>query len=366
MDKDKKIERVAGMLEEASKLLRTPTNAASSTGSEGRPQETGGSSSIRIQESQQRAQNMLRNSSSTGLCRRLKVKRPERLRATSSTSYQQGSKATSVSGNSKKAKKEDKAIEFALLRCWDDDDEEKEPHSLKWDSVIAEGMLILNEDDDEVSVRKKVSFALGNKFPLLGANDFEFVKVKQKSILILELGPGTEYNYPVVKKMAGQGILYMKIKEGYEFVYDGSENVDNNEISGFVQGQKENESPRQEEQNPPVLEPSSVQLQVPLQQAGDTTGIGTGRETPTISEPGQKVQPLEADDFFSTVVNEFPSTIVEPTEMLRYLQKKIVKGRPLDIIDLSAVLEGDVNYITVDRENILETTFEELKNVDDP
>ena len=41
MEKDKKIERVAGMLEEASKLLRTPTNAASSTGSEGRPQETG-------------------------------------------------------------------------------------------------------------------------------------------------------------------------------------------------------------------------------------------------------------------------------------------------------------------------------------
>ena len=112
------------MLEEASKLLRTPTNAASSTGSEGRPQETGGSSSIRIQESLQRAQNMLRNSSSTGLCRRLK--RPERLRATSSTSYQQGSKATSVSGNSKKAKKEDKVIEFALLRCLDDDDEEEE------------------------------------------------------------------------------------------------------------------------------------------------------------------------------------------------------------------------------------------------
>ena len=78
MEKDKKIERVAGMLEEASKLLRTPTNVASSIGSEGRPQETGGSSSIRIQESLQRAQNMLRNSSSTGLCRRLK--RPERLR----------------------------------------------------------------------------------------------------------------------------------------------------------------------------------------------------------------------------------------------------------------------------------------------
>ena len=113
MEKDKKIERVAGMLEETSKLLRTPTNAASSIGSEGRPQETGGSSSIRIQESLQRAQNMLRNSSSTGLCRRLK--RPERLRAASSTSYQQGSKATSVSGNSKK---ERKRIRQSSLHCF--------------------------------------------------------------------------------------------------------------------------------------------------------------------------------------------------------------------------------------------------------
>ncbi len=30
------------------------------------------------------------------------------------------------------------------------------------------------------------------------------------------------------------------------------------------------------------------------------------------------------------------------------------------------ILEGETNYITVDRENILETTFEELKHVTDP
>ena len=70
--------------------------------------------------------------------------------------------------------------------------------------------------------------------------------------------------------------------------------------------------------------------------------------------------------FFDTVVNEFPSNIAEPTEMLRYLQKKIVRGRPLEVTDPSTDLQGETNFITVDREKILQTTFEELKSVDDP
>jgi hypothetical protein len=66
------------------------------------------------------------------------------------------------------------------------------------------------------------------------------------------------------------------------------------------------------------------------------------------------------------VVNEFPSNITEPTEMLRYLQKKIVRGRPLGVTDPSTDLQRETNFITVDRENILQTIFEELKSVDDP
>ena len=52
--------------------------------------------------------------------------------------------------------------------------------------------------------------------------------------------------------------------------------------------------------------------------------------------------------------------------MLRYLQKKIVSGRPLEVTNSSRILEGETNFITVDRHNILETTFEELKHVADP
>ena len=52
--------------------------------------------------------------------------------------------------------------------------------------------------------------------------------------------------------------------------------------------------------------------------------------------------------------------------MLRFLQKKILLGRDLDVSDVSSELSGDTNYISVDRDNILETTFSELNDVNDP
>jgi hypothetical protein len=68
----------------------------------------------------------------------------------------------------------------------------------------------------------------------------------------------------------------------------------------------------------------------------------------------------------STVIDEIPSTVSDPTEMLRFLQKKILLGRDLDVSDVSSELSGDTNYISVDRDNILETTFSELNDVKDP
>ena len=55
---------------------------------------------------------------------------------------------------------------------------------------------------------------------MIGSNDFEFVKVRQKKISPMEQGPGTEYSFAVVQKMAGQGLLYVRIKRGYEFLYE--------------------------------------------------------------------------------------------------------------------------------------------------
>ena len=52
--------------------------------------------------------------------------------------------------------------------------------------------------------------------------------------------------------------------------------------------------------------------------------------------------------------------------MFRYLQTKIGRGRSLDMTDDATILMGDTHFIAVDRDNILDTTFDELKTVQDP
>ena len=82
--------------------------------------------------------------------------------------------------------------------------------------------------------------------------------------------------------------------------------------------------------------------------------------------PAQPQHTSGVDHSFHLIVEAFPTSIVEPTEMQRYLQNKNIKGRPLEVTDLTTEPTGDTNYISVDRDNILETTFEEVKHVKDP
>ena len=64
---------------------------------------------------------------------------------------------------------------------------------MKWDLVIANGMLSLKENDNEETIRQSIiNESLSNKFPVIGSNDFEFVTVRQKKISPTEQGPGTE------------------------------------------------------------------------------------------------------------------------------------------------------------------------------
>ena len=45
-------------------------------------------------------------------------------------------------------------------------------------------------------------------------------------------------------------------------------------------------------------------------------------------------------------------------QILKYLQEKLITGRPLEILDPTSCEKSDTNPIMVDRENILETGFE--------
>ena len=57
--------------------------------------------------------------------------------------------------------------------------------------------------------------------------------------------------------------------------------------------------------------------------------------------------------------------LVDPVEILRFLQAEIVQGRALEITSPDeALLAGETNFITVDRDQILKSTFSELEFVE--
>lgn len=86
-------------------------------------------------------------------------------------------------------KKEKKALEYALLSCWYSNEPEELHHHIKWDSIIANEIQVLDECADETIIRKAVKESLTAKFPFLGVDDFGFVKVRHKAISTLHLGP---------------------------------------------------------------------------------------------------------------------------------------------------------------------------------
>jgi len=59
------------------------------------------------------------------------------------------------------------------------------------------------------------------------------------------------------------------------------------------------------------------------------------------------------------------NNIQNPVEILCCMQKHIATGRALELESDSETLEGKTNYINVDRMNLLEATFEEVRAIED-
>lgn len=407
-----KISEAAGLLRRASDMLLTLDSENSNSNSRSASAPAGPSVSTQSQgpllhsvaESVNRARNMMQRSRDGGAFRRLGMN--ERLRSVSPIPRGQKSKQKRTKGV------KEKPFEYALLGCKDDDAEDDFNQFLKKDMIVERGIVTLGEQDSEDNIREKIASSLKEKYSIIGPKDFEFVKVTQKKISVLHLSKGTEYSYDVVKKMVGQGLLYIRMKMGFEFVLNEQLHTSDSDpeplqkelvqprTSGIVPGTSDNldgisglvDISGSTEGASGIIPDTSDNLDgtpgisgvldtsgiIPIpgtsgivpgtsDNLGGTTVISGTSGIPSTSVQHGKEQELEsARVFFCQVVNEFPSNITEPTEMLRYLQKKIVTGRPLDVTESSEILEGETNYITVDRENILKTTFEELKHVTDP
>eukprot|EP00794_Sanderia_malayensis_P001683 gene1683-1875_t len=247
-----------------------------------------------------RARLMMQSSSSAGLYRRLN--RNERLRSVSG----------STSGSrSNKEKKESKPFEFALLTNSNIDSGRD---TLRRDMILERGVVTLTDGDNEHAIRDKLRSTLLGKYSHIGTDDFNFIKVSQKNISPIHLGTGTEYNYHVVKKIAGQ--------------------------------EKRNKKQHQKK----------------------WISVETRRKCSKVLDvPSKKTKTDDVNTAsFIKIAEDMPETISDSKEILRYLQKTVVTGRELEVTKSGIELVDDTNYIIVDRQNILSTTMDELRSVNDP
>ena len=373
---DGRITEAADLLRKASDMLlesqgtvsSSPASTAStlSAATHSRPniREVGNAvRSVSVTETLGRARSMMQSSASGGLFRRLNQR--ERLRASSGIPKgKKGKKAEQI---------KERPFEFALLNCTKEDSDDEEDDNLRREMIVERGIVTLGEQDNEVTVREKLVSSLKDKYGMIGPSDFQFVKVAQKKISVLHLSKGTEYSYEIVKKLVGQGLLYIRMKKHFQFVIDENTSEDcdldppqilpTSTSTAAPTCTRVLSTPVESLSTSVVTFAPSTLLSLPNTVQWDSDPTGINQPPPIHSLLEEKEVP---SDFFSTVVNEFPSSISEPTEMLRYLQKKIVTGRPLEVTDPTSSLEGETNFITVDRHNILKTTFEELSDVTDP
>ena len=103
----------------------------------------------------------------------------------------------------------------------------------------------------------------------------------------------------------------------------------------------------------------TIDLTQPLSSnSSEQVTVNPETSTDTSSTTGTK-----SYDMQSVIEKAIDQNLIEPVEVLRFLQKQVVCGRELEISSSEESLEGEVNHITVDRNNILQSTFTELEYI---
>ena len=80
-------------------------------------------------------------------------------------------------------------------------------------------------------------------------------------------------------------------------------------------------------------------------------------ESPAV---GEEQQNYVRDNFIKYCKEQVFNSLVE---ILKYLQKSLVQGRPFEIADALQCTDGETNLIMVDRSNLLNTAIGEIKNI---
>ena len=111
-------------------------------------------------------------------------------------------------------------LEFVLVDVRESDGES---WSFSEDIVLLRGIIEIDHSASETDVREEIGKAARMKYDILTNNDFEFLRATRR-VLSKPVNSGA-YDFKLVKLLAGQGSLYMKLKDHIYYLLE-QENSD--------------------------------------------------------------------------------------------------------------------------------------------
>ena len=122
-----------------------------------------------------------------------------------------------------------------------------------------------------------------------------------------------------------------------------------------------------------VLDPTPIEIPAVIENNVVISLEGSSTQGIQVTDAADELFSLEYPDLANVTqkVTEAANDIKarsfdqNPVEIVKYLQKKLLSGRVLDVEDPTISLDGKTNFIMVDRNNILETGFDEIGSLQD-
>lgn len=305
----------------------------------------------------------------------------------------------------------------------DDDDEEAysdSVHSDSWmltdESTVLRGFITLSSEDNEQAIRKALSDAIQMKYPAVASNDLVFLKANRRRLT--QPVNCHEYSFKQVKSLAGQGAIYVRLKHGFGFILDNqvSDNIsltdghDSNhtESGGPISTSQHPQTGSSHTQSRPMTIPQGPQaggnhtqstpVSTHQEQQGPQADSNHTHSSHTYSRPVSTPQPIEglqednSDDLFPVtghsnenlnavtpvMVVDLETAVAEcinicekdhvgnPVEILKCAQKLIQQGPPLDVNSPEQPLDGETNFVCINRFNIWNSAIEEFQYLENP
>ena len=101
-----------------------------------------------------------------------------------------------------------------------------------------------------------------------------------------------------------------------------------------------------------------------LQLQSENEEIHSNESPPVREEQQNSVREINIYDEINNIIQYCKEQdFNNPVEILKYLQENLVQGRPLEIADASQCIDGETNFIMVDRSNLLNTATEEIQHL---